>query len=183
MKMFGYISQGAVVAGAAIGVVMLSGCLGGIASAQQATAQQATTSTDRNQAVMVTIQVLDGRSGKPITAKSISVECLSGQDGCKGFMPPFFGDADDSGVLKIAVPSSATELVLDSSQDEYEFCGGYSFKDSRIALSTIRSSGVLGKNNCKKLSTKKLATWNPVPGRLVVFTHRKPWWIRMFPYC
>jgi len=157
---------------------MLSACLGVAASAQQAT-----TPADRDQAVMVTIQVLNGRNGKPITAKSISVDCLSGQNGCRGFIPRFFGNADDSGEMKIEVPSSATELVLGSSQDEYEFCAGYSFEESLIKLSAIRSSGVLGKNDCKKLSAKKLAAWSPVPGRLVVFTHRKPWWIRMFPYC
>jgi hypothetical protein len=131
----------------------------------------------------ITIQVRNGRNGKPMTANSIEVDCLSGQDGCEGFREVFYADPTGSARLQIQAPSSATELFLNSSEDQYDFCAGYDLQDSRFDIKTIETTGLLGKNNCKGLFTKEMTDWAPQPGRLVVFTHRKPWWIRMFPYC
>ncbi len=131
------------------------------------------------------MQVLDGHSGKPVSTEMVRVDCLTGKDECPGFRE-FSGLAqspDGRGEVRLRVPLSATTLIVGSNYDEYEDCAGWSVGDGWYGVDALRSTGTLGKNSCGHPSAKTLKRWQPQPGRLVVFLHRKPWWVRMLPYC
>jgi hypothetical protein len=137
------------------------------------------------QEIKVTVQVLDGKSGHPISSETVELECLAGEHECPGFQqynvwksPP-----DHEGQINLSLSPSANTLIVDPESDEYDTCADASYRDRWYSIRDIQSTGILGKNDCGHPSKKALQYWQPQPGRLVVFIHRKPWWVRIFPYC
>jgi hypothetical protein len=76
------------------------------------------------------------------------------------------------------VPKSATEVTLFATDFTYDYCDYSKPVEVPYQLDVIEKSGVLGGNGCKTLNSRKLAPWAPIPGRLVVFARRDPWWER-----
>ncbi len=131
----------------------------------------------------ITIQVVDGRSGRPLPASAIRVECGASSGTCPGIS--FFVPLPETGPgqLTLAIPSTATALWIDAADDEHTFCAGGTPDATNFSVASIRSTGLVGANECGQLPASVLRRWQPQPGRVVVFVTRRSFWHKLLPYC
>jgi hypothetical protein len=131
---------------------------------------------------VITLQVLDSRSGKPVSADAVEIDCRQGLDRCEGFRIVSDSASASRGQLRIEVPAQATALVISATASQVEQCSAVE-SGAVYGLRSIEDNGTLAPNDCHPLSERRLRQLSPTPGHLVVFLRHRAVCRRQLPFC
>jgi hypothetical protein len=132
----------------------------------------------------ITVQVVDGHTGRPLPASAIRVDCTASTGDCPGIseLKPLLKARP--GAIALPVPANATALWVDAADDEHAVCGAAGNPNATtFSVPAIRSTGLIGSEHCGRIAPAALRRWQPQPGRLVVFVTRRSGWRKLLPYC
>ncbi|SEG44320.1 hypothetical protein SAMN05421819_2960 [Bryocella elongata] len=132
---------------------------------------------------IITLQVLDANTARPVSADYVEVQCREGLSQCNTFHVIPDATAAARGELRVEVPMQATALIVNSTATHIQQCGSYDDAATVYRVSSIENDGLISPNECHDLSAHKLHALAAQPGRLVVFIHHKAVCRRQLPFC
>jgi len=132
---------------------------------------------------VITLQVLDSNTARPVSAANVEVQCREGLDQCNTFHVIPDANAAARGEMRVEVPIQATALIVNSTATQIQQCGSFDDAATVYRVSSIESDGLVAPNECHALPASKLRLLAAQPGRLVVFIHHKTVCRRQLPFC
>jgi len=132
---------------------------------------------------IITLQVLDANTARPVNAGNVEVQCREGLDQCNTFHVIPDASAAARGEIRVEVPMQATALIVNSSATQIRQCGGFDDAATVYRVSSIENDGLIAPNECHALPASKLRLLAAQPGRLVVFINHKTVCRRQLPFC
>ena len=112
----------------------------------------------------ITIRVVDGRSGHPITDEKLQL-WFNSQSGSAMSI-----STDKQGVARVDAPSAAALLLSANLYVDCRYSKQTGPERPTYPVSEIVQSGVLAANTCGKLKL------SPTPGELIFFVRPEHWW-------
>lgn len=122
----------------------------------------------------VRIRLIDGRNGRPISNRELTVYEISAPAGHKPLYRDVTTGMDGYATILVPVDFKSSIGVGTVGEPSYQECVRWDGEGQEFSVEAIRSTGAVSKNTCKRKINQ-----SPVPGVLILYLRPETWCHRM----